>query len=65
MNRLQQYYKDSVIKDLTEKFSYGSVMQVPRITKITINMGLGEAVTNKKILKMLCPILRKYLVKRQ
>lgn len=51
MNRLQQYYKDSVIKDLTEKFSYGSVMQVPRITKITINMGLGEAVTNKKIIE--------------
>ena len=51
MNRLQQYYKDSVIKELTEKFSYGSVMQVPRITKITINMGLGEAVTNKKIIE--------------
>jgi large subunit ribosomal protein L5 len=51
MNRLQQYYKDSVIKDLTEKFSYDSVMQVPRITKITINMGLGEAVTNKKIIE--------------
>ena len=51
MNRLQQYYKDSVVKELTEKFSYGSVMQVPRITKITINMGLGEAVTNKKIIE--------------
>jgi large subunit ribosomal protein L5 len=51
MSRLQEYYKDSVVKELTDKFGYGSNMQVPRITKITLNMGLGEAVTNKKIIE--------------
>jgi len=50
MSRLQQFYKDNVIKELTDKFGYNSIMQVPRITKITLNMGLGEAVTNKKII---------------
>lgn len=49
MSRLQQFYKDNVIKELTDKFGYNSIMQVPRITKITLNMGLGEAVTNKKL----------------
>lgn len=51
MSRLQQFYKDNVIKELTDKFGYNSIMQVPRITKITLNMGLGEAVTNKKIIE--------------
>ncbi|NNE38643.1 MAG: 50S ribosomal protein L5 [Gammaproteobacteria bacterium] len=51
MSRLQQYYKDNVIKELTDKFGYNSIMQVPRVTKITLNMGLGEAVTNKKIIE--------------
>ncbi len=40
-----------MIKELTDKFGYNSIMQVPRITKITLNMGLGEAVTNKKIIE--------------
>ena len=48
--RLQQHYREKVAKDLTEKFGYKSPMQVPRITKITLNMGVGEAVADKKVL---------------
>lgn len=51
MARLQQFYKDTVVGKLKEQFNYNSVMQVPRITKITLNMGLGEAVGDKKILE--------------
>lgn len=51
MSRLQQHYKDNVVKQLTEQFGYKTIMQVPRITKITLNMGLGEAVTDKKIIE--------------
>lgn len=50
MTRLEQHYRDVVIKKLSEQFSYGSAMQVPRITKVTLNMGLGEAVGDKKII---------------
>lgn len=50
MARLQQYYRETVVKQLVEKFEYTSVMEVPRITKITVNMGVGEAAANKKIL---------------
>ncbi len=51
MTRLEEFYKENVIKQLTEQFSYQSVMQVPRITKVTLNMGLGEAVADKKIIE--------------
>jgi len=51
MARLQEYYRDTVVQQLMDKFGYKSVMEVPRITKITLNMGLGEALTNKKILE--------------
>src|SRR6187402_316915 len=51
MARLKQFYKDSVVKKMTEQFGYKSVMQVPRIEKITLNMGVGEAVADKKILE--------------
>lgn len=51
MARLKQFYKDTVVKDLTEKFGYTSVMQVPRIEKITLNMGVGEAVADKKVME--------------
>ena len=44
MARLQDFYKEKVVGDLTEKFGYKSVMQVPRLTKITLNMGVGEAI---------------------
>lgn len=50
MARLEQHYKETVAKQLMERFGYKSAMQVPRITKITINMGLGEAVGDKKII---------------
>ncbi len=49
--RLEKIYKDSVVPKLTEKFGYKNVMEVPRITKITLNMGVGEAAANKKILE--------------
>ena len=50
MARLQQQYKEKVVPDLMQKFGFKSVMQVPRITKVTLNMGLGEAVGDKKII---------------
>ena len=50
MARLQTYYKDTVVKQLMKQFGYKSVMQVPRIIKITLNMGVGEAVADKKIM---------------
>ena len=48
--RLAQHYRDKVVPDLTQKFGYKSVMQVPRIKKITLNMGVGETTTDKKVL---------------
>ncbi len=50
MTRLKEFYKETVLPDLVEKFSYKSVMEVPRITKVTLNMGVGEAVGDKKVL---------------
>ena len=50
MARLQEYYKETVIRQLIEQFGYKTVMQVPKITKITLNMGIGEAVADKKII---------------
>ena len=50
MARLKQFYKDSVVKKMTEQFGYTSIMQVPRIEKITLNMGVGEAVADKKVM---------------
>jgi large subunit ribosomal protein L5 len=50
MARLQQLYREKVSKDLIEKFGYKSVMEVPRITKITLNMGVSEAVSDKKVM---------------
>ena len=51
MARFQEFYKEKVIADLTAKFGYKSVMEVPRILKITLNMGLSEAVADKKIIE--------------
>jgi large subunit ribosomal protein L5 len=48
--RLHTYYRETVVPELTKKFGYKSVMQVPRIEKITVNMGVGEATGDKKIL---------------
>jgi len=50
MSRLQEHYKQTVVPTLMEQFNYKSIMQVPKITKITLNMGVGEAVGDKKIL---------------
>ena len=49
--RLEKFYKEEVVPSLAEKFGYTNTMQVPRLTKITLNMGVGEAATNKKILE--------------
>lgn len=50
MSRLQEYYKETVVPQLQEKFSYSNIMEVPRLTKITLNMGVGEAVADKKVM---------------
>lgn len=49
--RLEKFYKEEVVPKLMEKFGYTNVMQVPRLTKVTLNMGVGEAVGNKKVLE--------------
>ena len=51
MARLREFYKDTVVKQLQEQFEYKSVMEVPRITKITLNMGVGEALADKKVME--------------
>ena len=51
MARFQQQYREKVVPDLMQKFGYTSVMQVPRITKITLNMGVSEAVADKKVME--------------
>ncbi len=50
MARLQTHYREKVVPGLVEKFGYKSVMEVPRITKITLNMGVSEAVADKKVM---------------
>jgi large subunit ribosomal protein L5 len=50
MARLQEFYRDKVVPDLVTKFGYKSTMQAPRITKITLNMGVSEAVSDKKVM---------------
>ncbi len=51
MAKLHDYYKENVVNELKKEFGYKSVMQVPRIEKITLNMGVGEALTDKKLLE--------------
>ena len=51
MARLQQQYKEKVVPDLMKKFGFKSVMEVPRITKVTLNMGVSEAVADKKVME--------------
>ena len=51
MARLLDFYKNTVVQELTSKFGYKSNMEVPRITKVTLNMGVGEAVADKKVLE--------------
>ena len=51
MSRLQTIYKDKVVPELMAKFGYKSVMEVPRLTKVTLNMGVSEAVADKKVME--------------
>jgi large subunit ribosomal protein L5 len=51
MTRLQEHYRKTVVPKLSEKFGYKNPMQVPRITKITLNMGVGEATADKKVIE--------------
>jgi len=51
MARLKQFYDDTVVGKLKEQFGYKNVMQIPRITKITINMGVGDAVSDRKVME--------------
>ena len=51
MSRLKALYKSEVVAKLQEEFGYDNVMQVPKVTKITLNMGVGEAVGDKKVLE--------------
>ena len=50
MARLQEFYRDKVVPDLMKKFDYKTTKQVPRVTKITLNMGVSEAVADKKVM---------------
>jgi large subunit ribosomal protein L5 len=50
MARLQEHYRSAVVQDLMKQFGYKSIMQVPRIQKITLNMGVGETTSDKKLL---------------
>jgi len=49
--RLQEFYRTKVVPDLVAKFGYKSIMEVPRLTKITLNMGVSEAVSDKKVME--------------
>ncbi len=51
MARLREFYKDTVVPELIKQFGYKSIMEVPRIEKITLNMGVGEAVADKKVME--------------
>ena len=51
MVRLEKFYKDEVVPKLMQRFGYKNVMQVPRFSKVTLNMGVGEAAANKKVLE--------------
>lgn len=52
VSRFQDFYRNEIVGQLTSQFSYKSVMEVPRITKITLNMGVGEAVNDKKVIEL-------------
>ena len=51
MSRLQTIYKEKVVPEMVAKFGYKSVMEVPRLTKVTLNMGVSEAVADKKVME--------------
>ncbi|MEE4218682.1 MAG: 50S ribosomal protein L5 [Xanthomonadales bacterium] len=51
MSRLQTYYKETVVPELQKQFNYKNIMEVPKITKVTLNMGVGEALGDKKVME--------------
>lgn len=51
MARLSEFYKNTVVPEMVKQFKYSSVMEVPRIEKVTLNMGVGEAVADKKVME--------------
>ena len=51
MTRLEQYYRDNVANQLQQQFNYKSSMEIPKITKVTLNMGVGEAAQDKKVIE--------------
>lgn len=59
MSRLQEFYKTTITKQLTEKFGYKSIMEVPKISKITLNIGVGEATADKKVIEHALSDLKK------
>lgn len=59
MTRLQEFYRQTITKQLIDQFKYKSVMEVPKITKITLNIGLGEATTDKKVIEFALTDLKK------
>ena len=59
MARLKKYYNSNIVPELIKQFGYKSVMEVPRIEKITLNMGVGEAVADKKVIDHAVEDLRK------
>lgn len=63
MARLADYYKDTVTEQLTKQFDYKSAMEVPKITKITLNMGVGDAVGDKKVMQHAVGDMQKLPVK--
>jgi len=65
MARLEDHYNENVVPSLIEKFGYSSVMQVPLIEKITLNMGVGEALGDRKIMEFAVGDMTRLLVKSQ
>ncbi len=51
MSRLKDYYQNTVVKDLQQRFGFKSVMEVPKFTKVTLNMGVGEAIADRKVIE--------------
>ncbi|MGR3296402.1 MAG: 50S ribosomal protein L5 [Candidatus Bathyanammoxibius sp.] len=51
MSRLSEFYREKIVRDMSEKFGYKNVLEVPRITKIVVNMGVGKALENKKYIE--------------
>ena len=56
MAQLKEFYQKEVIPALTQQFGFQNHMRVPKITKVTLNMGVGEAIADKKVLGICCPI---------